>query len=151
MTPAVVRYSALVYGIAFLGVGILGFVPGVTQSHAAPELTVHGPGHGYLLGLFHVNLLHNLVHLLFGIWGLIAFRTFDASRLYARGVAVIYAVLGVFGLIPGLDTLFGLVPLHGHDVWLHFLLAVVAAIFGFAPIGADAAGVATGRTDHTGA
>ena len=140
MTPSAVRYFALVYGIAFLLVGILGFVPGATHMHAgAPELAVEGPGHGYLLGLFHVNVLHNLVHLVFGVWGLIAFRTYGASRGYAKGVAVIYAVLGVFGLIPGLNTLFGLVPLHGNDVWLHFLLAIVAAIFGFTPVRSEPA------------
>ena len=140
MTPKAVTLFALIYGVVFLLVGILGFVPGLTQMHeGSPELAVEGPGHGYLLGLFHVNLLHNLVHILFGVWGLVAFRSYPASRMYARGVAVIYAVLGVFGLIPGLDTLFGLVPLHGNDVWLHFLLAAVAAIFGFAPVAGEMA------------
>ena len=135
MTPSAVRYFALIYGIVFLLVGILGFVPGMTHMHeGSPDLAVEGPGHGYLFGLFHVNVLHNIVHLLFGIWGLAAFRAYGASRMYARGVAVIYALLGIFGLIPGLNTLFGLVPLHGNDVWLHFLLAIVAAIFGWAPV-----------------
>jgi hypothetical protein len=84
-----------------------------------------------LLGLFHVNLLHNIVHLLFGVWGLIASRDLGGSVNYARGVAIIYAVLAIAGLIPGLNTMFGLVPLEGHDVWLHLLLAAVAAYFGF--------------------
>lgn len=37
----------------------------------------------------------------------------------------------MMGLIPGLDTTFGLVPLFGNDVWLHILLAAPAAYFGF--------------------
>ena len=126
------RTFALIYGIVFLLVGILGFVPGINQMHGAHEgLTVGGPGHGMLLGLFHVNLLHNMVHLLFGVWGLAASRSIDASRMYGKGVAIIYAVLAVFGLIPGLNTLFGLVPIEGNDVWLHLLLAAVAGYFGF--------------------
>ena len=104
-----VRYFALILGIIFLLVGVLGFVPGLTtmpQTHEH-DLAVGGPGHGYLLGLFHVNLLHNLVHLLFGVWGIIAYRTFDASRVYARSVTIIYAVLAIMGVIPGLNTVFG--------------------------------------------
>jgi hypothetical protein len=45
---------------------------------------------------------------------------------------VVYAVLTVAGLIPGLNTLFGLVPLFGHDIWLHALITIAAAYFGFA-------------------
>ena len=59
-------------------------------------------------------------------------RDAPAARLYARGVAVIYALLAVMGLIPGLNTTFSLVPIYGHDAWLHALLAIVAAYFGFA-------------------
>jgi hypothetical protein len=53
-------------------------------------------------------------------------------RAYARSLAVIFGVLGVLGAIPGLDTLFGLAPLYGHDVWLHLGSAAVAAYVGFA-------------------
>ena len=71
------------------------------------------------------------VHLLFGIWGLVAARSTGAARLYARAVAVIYGALTVMGLIPLTNTTFGLVPIYGNDVWLHALLAAVAAYFGF--------------------
>lgn len=126
---------ALIYGIAFAVFGVGGFVPGLTTMVAGdPNLSVTQPGHGYLLGLFHVNVLHNLVHLLFGIWGIVASRGgYDASRLYFRAVAIIYAVFVICGLVPGLEYMFGLVPLHGNDVWLHIVLAGVAAYFGFAP------------------
>ena len=127
-----VRTFALIYGIVFLLVGILGFVPGINQPPPADHgLHVTNPGHGMLLGLFHVNVLHNAVHLLFGVWGLIAYRSFPGARMYAQGVAIIYFVLAVAGLIPGLNTMFGLVPIEGNDVWLHFLLVLPAAYFGF--------------------
>lgn len=126
------RGFALIFGIVFLLVGIAGFVPPlVTAIHAEhPPLAVEA-GYGLLLGLFPVNLLHNLVHVLFGLGGLAGSRSLAGARLYARAVAVIYAVLTVAGLIPGLNTLFGLAPLFGNDVWLHALLALVAAYFGW--------------------
>jgi hypothetical protein len=87
--------------------------------------------YGRALGLFPVNLLHDGVHLIFGVWGILASRSWDAAKTYARITAVIYAIFVVMGLIPGLDTTFGLVPLFSHDVWLHVILAAGAAYFGF--------------------
>jgi hypothetical protein len=126
-----VRAFAIVFGVIYLAVGLLGFVPALRSLPAdAPPIAVTS-GYGYLLGLFPINLLHNLVHLAIGVWGVLAYRSFPAARLYARGLAVIYGVLTVFGLIPGLNTLFGLTPLFGHDVWLHALTAIIAAWFGW--------------------
>jgi hypothetical protein len=122
---------ARIFGIVFLVVGVGGFVPGLTQPHDHPNLAVEAAS-GMELGLFPVNALHNIVHILFGVWGLVAARTFSAARTYARVVAIAYAVLTVLGLIPATNTTFGLVPIYGHDVWLHALLAGVAAYFGFA-------------------
>ena len=127
-----IRTFALIYGLVFLVVGIAGFIPGLITPHDAAEhqLAIE-QGAGNLLGLFPVNVLHNIVHLLFGVWGLAVYRNAHASIAYARSVAVVYAVFVVMGFIPGLDTVFGLVPLHGNDIWLHALLAAVAAYFGF--------------------
>jgi hypothetical protein len=127
------RTFALVLGIIFLLIGILGFVPGVTRMIPPQEgLAVHGPGHGYLLGLFHVNLLHNLVHILFGIMGIAMYRRYDLARLYARIVAISYGLLVLLGLMPApFSTVFGLAPVHGHDVWLHLILAGAGAYFGW--------------------
>ena len=132
-----VRRFAMVMGVAFLLVGVLGFVPPLlTQpaaggAHHGGELRVTAFD-GYLLGLFHVNVLHSLVHVLFGVMGIVMSRSWGSARAYARIVAVAYAVLAVMGLVPALDTLFGLVPIHGHDVWLHAVIALAAAYFGFA-------------------
>jgi hypothetical protein len=121
---------ARIYGIVFLIVGVGGFIPGLTQPHDHPNVTMQA-GSGMELGLFPVNALHNIVHILFGAWGLFAARTIDAARGYARVVAIAYGVLTLMGLIPATNTTFGLVPIYGHDVWLHALLAVGAAYFGF--------------------
>jgi len=113
-------------------IGVLGFVPGITADPPADarDLEVE-TNYGYLLGLFPINVLHNLVHLLFGIAGIVAYRSYRNAKLYAQALAVIYAVLAIFGLIPGLRTTFGLIPLFGHDIWLHALLALGGAYFGF--------------------
>ena len=121
---------ALIYGIVFLVIGVAGFIPGITTPHTHPEMTAES-GLGLLFGLFPVNLLHNIVHVLFGIWGVFAARSLGGARAYFKSVTVIYAVLGVMGLIPGLRTTFGLIPLYSNDIWLHFVLAGVAAYFGF--------------------
>ena len=127
------RTFARVYGIAFLLIGIAGFIPGLNRMHEGghPALSVDAFS-GHLFGLFHVNLLHNLVHIAFGIWGLAAAGRYDSARTYARGVAITYLLFVVMGLLPErIATTFGLVPLWGHDVWLHVLLALPAAYFGF--------------------
>lgn len=138
MSPKAVTTFALIYGIVFLAVGIAGFVPGlvtppVGENGAALDVAAE-MAHGRLLGLFPVNWLHNLVHIVFGIWGLAVFRRYGGARVYAQAVAVIYAVFAIMGFIPLLQTTFGLIPLYGNDIWLHILLAAVAAIFGFAPV-----------------
>lgn len=127
-----VRYFALVFGIIFLLVGIAGFVPAfVTPAAGVAAAGSAAASHGMLFGLFPVNTLHNLVHIAFGIWGLFAYRAFRDARTYARSVAVIYGIFAVMGLIPGLNTVWGLVPLYSHNIWLHAALAIVAAYFGW--------------------
>lgn len=125
-----IQTFALIFGIAFLVVGVAGFIPGLSTPLEHPGLTVEAAS-GHLFGLFPVNALHNLVHIAFGVWGLVAARNLAASRLYGRVVAVAYGALTVLGLIPLANTVFGLVPIYGHDIWLHALLAAVAAYFGF--------------------
>src|SRR5690349_15288590 len=67
------RRFALVFGIVFLAAGVAGFVPGLTHSHDLPGVRVTAAA-GLLMGLFPVNVLHNLVHVLFGVWGLASSR-----------------------------------------------------------------------------
>jgi hypothetical protein len=122
---------ALIFGIIYVAAGILGFVPGLLQAPAGDPPLVVEAGHGRLLGLFSVNVLHNIVHLIIGIWGIVAYRSVSGAVLFARSLAVFYGLLTVLGLIPATYTLFGLVPIHGYDVWLHALSAVIAAYFGF--------------------
>ena len=122
----------VIAGFVYLLIGVAGFFPGLL---AAPDtehrLTVHAL-HGQLFGLFPVNLAHTLLHLTVGAWGVLASRASDeACATYARVLAIIFAVLAVMGLFPRLDTVFGLMPLHSHDIWLHAGTAAAAAYTGW--------------------
>lgn len=121
------RTFALIFGIVFLAVGVLGFVPGVVQDSVGDGLHQHA----MLLGLFPISPLHNAVHLIFGLWGLAASRSTGGAVAYFRAVAVVYALLTVLGLIASTADLFGMIPLMGNDVYLHAALAIIAAYFGF--------------------
>ena len=123
--------AALVFGVVFIVVGLSGFFPAPPPLGAPPLAFDHG--HGLALGIFPVNTVHNIVHLLFGVLGIAASRgALMAARGYFQLVTVAYTALAVLGLIPATQTTFGLVPIWGADVWLHAAIAVVAAYFGFA-------------------
>ena len=123
------RSFALIYGIVFLAVGILGFgvVPGLLEAQSGSGLQVSG----MLLGKFHVNGAHNIIHILFGLWGLAASRSLGGAVGYFKVVAVLYILLAVLGLIEATKHGFGYVELGGYNVYLHAALGAVAAIFGF--------------------
>ncbi len=128
-----VQKFALILGAIYLIVGIAGFIPGlVTSPHGGAELAAD-EGFGRLLGLFPINWLHNLVHIAVGIWGLAAARSFGGAVGFARGLAILYGILTVLGIIPATNTLFGLVPLYSHDIWLHAATTLLAAYFGWGP------------------
>lgn len=76
-----VQTAALVVGVIFLLVGILGFIPGVTTDY--DQLAPAGPdSHALLFGIFQVSFLHNVVHLLFGVAGLALSRAVRPARQY---------------------------------------------------------------------
>ena len=117
-----IQKVALAVGIVFLLVGIAGFVPGLTSGDLG------GAGHGsmaMLLGIFQVSVLHNTVHLLFGVVGLLAASRATGSRMYLVIGGVVYFVLWVYGLFTA-GTMSGanFVPLNWADNWLHLVLAI---------------------------
>ena len=127
-----VRSFALIAGLLFVLIGAAAFVPGLVTLHVSVthHLTIE-QNSGDLFDIFAVNVVHNIVHIAFGAWGILASRNIDAAVLYARSVAIIYAIFVFMGLVPQLSTAFGVAPLHGNDVWLHALIAAAAAYFGF--------------------
>jgi hypothetical protein len=125
------QLAAAAAGAVFLLVGILGFVPGITTN--VDDLSFIGhESEAELLGLFAVNILHNVVHLGFGVAGLIAARTWSWSRAFLVYGGVIYLVLWIYGLMIDLDTAANFVNLNTPDNWLHFGLGVGLIAVGLA-------------------
>jgi Domain of unknown function (DUF4383) len=114
---------ALVFGVAFLGAGVLGFIPGITTDLG--DIKFAGKDSpSELLGIFQVSILHNIVHLLFGIAGVALSRTTANAKMYLLYSGVIYVVLFIYGLIVGSGDDANFVPVNGADDWLHLVLAV---------------------------
>lgn len=124
MTRTKMQLAATVIGAVFLLVGIAGFVPGITTDYDTMEFAGHH-SEAMLLGIFQVSILHNIVHLLFGVAGLAAARAWPAARGYLIGGGAVYGVLWLYGLFVDKEHQANFVPLNSADDWLHFGLAVL--------------------------
>ncbi|MGW0330298.1 DUF4383 domain-containing protein [Streptomyces sp. NPDC003011] len=118
-----VQQAAMAVGAVFLLVGILGFIPGITTRYSTMEFASHESG-AELLGIFQVSILHNLVHLAFGIAGLALARTASGAYSYLLGGGAIYLVLWIYGLVVSHGSDANFVPVNAADDWLHFVLGI---------------------------
>jgi hypothetical protein len=125
-----IQLAALVVGVVFLLIGVLGFIPGITTNYGEMAFAGH-QSEAMLLGLFQVSVLHNIVHLLFGIAGLALARTVAGARNFLIYGGVIYAVLWLYGLLIDQSSAANFVPFNTADNWLHLLLAVAMIGLGF--------------------
>lgn len=120
----IVQLAARAFGAVFLLVGVLGFIPGITTNTSDLMMAGHH-SEAMLLGIFQVSVLHNVVHLLFGIGGLVLGRTAAGATRYLVWGGVIYLVLGLYGVVIGLGTAANFVPVNVADNALHFGLGIV--------------------------
>lgn len=118
-----IQKTALAVGIIFLLVGILGFIPGITTGYGDLKFAGHH-SEAHLLGLFQVSILHNIVHLLFGVAGIAMARSISGSKGYLVVGGIIYLVLWIYGLVTGGQSAANFVPLNDADNWLHLVLGV---------------------------
>jgi hypothetical protein len=128
----------MVVGAVFLLVGILGFIPGITTHYDTLTFAGHH-SQTELLGIFHVSILHNLVHVAFGVAGLALARAAASAKMYLIVGGVIYLALWLYGLVIDKNSDANFVPLNTADDWLHFVLG----------IGMVALGVLLGRNLRT--
>jgi hypothetical protein len=129
MTATTLQKAATAVAVVFLVVGVLGFIPGITTNYDTMDLAGHQSG-PMLLGIFQVSVLHNIVHLLFGIVGLAMARSFSGARAYLIGGGVVYAVLWVYGLVVDDLSPANFVPMNTADDWLHLALAAGMILLG---------------------
>jgi hypothetical protein len=139
---APVQWAALVVGLVFLLVGILGFIPGVTTDYTMLAFAGHH-SHAKLLGVFDVSVLHNIVHLLFGVLGAALSATFNGARTYLVGGGIIYLVLWLYGLMIDRESGANFIPVNTADNWLHLGLGIAMAMLG---VLLGRGGISSGRT-----
>jgi hypothetical protein len=113
----------MVLGAVFLLVGVLGFIPGITTNYGAMSFAGHDSG-AMLLGVFQVSVLHNIVHLLFGVAGIAMARTDRMARNFLLGGGIVYIVLWIYGLVIDMNGGANFVPFNTADNWLHLILGV---------------------------
>lgn len=124
MTATKMQTAATVIAVLFGVVGVAGFIPGITTDYDTMEFAGHH-SEAMLLGIFQVSVLHNVVHLLFAVAGLLLARSWGTARLYLIFGGLIYLVLWIYGLATDDDHKSNLVPLNTADDWLHLALGVV--------------------------
>ncbi|MET1066028.1 MAG: DUF4383 domain-containing protein [Arthrobacter sp.] len=126
-----IQKAAQAVGAVFLLVGVLGFIPGVTTNYESLAVAGHG-SEALLFGVFQVSILHNIVHLLFGVAGLLLARTPAQSRNYLIGGGAVYLVLWLYGLLIDHESAANFVPVNNADNWLHLVLGLGMIALGFA-------------------
>jgi len=109
----------MIFGIILIVVGVLGFVPGLTTDR-------------HLLGIFHVNPLHNLLHIASGVVAVWASRSARYAKTYFQVFGIIYALLAVLGAIYGYGYIFGIIANNTADIWLHLVISATSLYLGFA-------------------
>ena len=124
-----VQSAALLAGILFLAVGILGFVPGITTHYGDLTFAGHDSG-AKLLGIFQTSILQNVVHLLFGLVGIAMARSWEGARTFLIGGGVVYLVLFVYGLLAHGDSSANFIPVNSADNVLHVALGVAMIALG---------------------
>ena len=130
MERTTLQKMAALFGVVFLLVTILGFIPGITQD--TDELFTFGEPGALLLGIFGVNVVENIIHLLFGIAGLAMARTHAAARTYFLGGGVIYVVVGVLYLVVGHETPANVIGVNAESDYLHLVIGVLMLLIGLA-------------------
>jgi len=109
------RNLAILFGIVFVIVGVLGYVPN----------PIVGPD-----GIFVTNSLHNIVHLVSGIVLLLGAFTAFGSGNALKLIGVVYGLVAVLGFVMSGDEMFG-IAMNMNDRWLHVVLAAAILAAGF--------------------
>lgn len=126
--PAI-QQVALAVAAVFVLIGVLGFVPGLTTHYGDLAFAGHR-SEAKLIGLFQVSVLHNLLHLLFGLAGLVLARRASGARLFLAGGGAVYLAIWLYGFVIDRHTAANFVPFNDADNWLHLFLGFGMLVVG---------------------
>jgi len=130
-----VRFFSLLLGGFLTVTGLLGLLPSWLQAPTAiPDLMVDAgfsSGLGNFLGVFPTNTYSAALHVIIGLAGVVCYLNGATAKLYSGTVAVLFGLFGIMGLLPGLNTGLGTIPLYGANVTFHLAVAAIATYFGF--------------------
>ena len=129
------RTYAALCGAIYLTFGIAGFVPWLwDRPPADPTLSIR-VFHASLFGVFVVNIITSMTHLVIGLWGAMAANNRYSALAMTRGATILFLLLGIAGLIPAhvINNVYGTAPLYGNNVWLHLITGAVGIFFSFRP------------------
>jgi hypothetical protein len=118
-----VNLAAAAVASVFLLVGVLGFIPGITTGYDGMTFAGHHST-AMLLGLFHISVLHNIVHLLFGVVGLASARSSTGATAFLIAGGAVYLLVWIYGLLVGHDSAANILPVNTADDWLHLFLGL---------------------------
>jgi hypothetical protein len=128
---ALARNVAYLFAAFFVLAGILGFIPGAVTGHDTMTFSGH-ESDAMLFGVFEVSVLHNIVHLVFGVAGLVLARTVRGARAFLIGGGIVYLLLWIYGLVIDKGGSGNFLPLNTADDWLHFGLGIAMVVLGLA-------------------
>ncbi|MGR6321576.1 DUF4383 domain-containing protein [Micromonospora soli] len=126
--PAIQKV-ALAVAVVFVLIGMLGFVPGFTTHYGDLAFAGHH-SKAKLIGLFQVSVLHNLLHLVFGLVGLVLARRVAGARLFLAGGGAVYLGIWLYGFAVYPESAGNFVPFNDADNWLHLFLGFGMLVLG---------------------
>ena len=109
--------AAKVFGWIILIVGVISFIPGIVSST------------GLLLGIFAVDPIHNVIHILTGLLALFSAGSFTASKSFFKIFGIVYLIVTLLGLFTG--TVLNLFAVNMADNVLHIVITLFALYYGF--------------------
>lgn len=114
------RFLAFLYGVVFVGIGILGFLPEISPN-------------GMLFYAFHVNIAHNIIHIVIGLFAFWAmYRSSMASKICLQLLGMLFGAWAVFGFFYGPRPIFDFIANNLPDAWLYLVLSILTLYLGFA-------------------
>ncbi|MDT0531959.1 DUF4383 domain-containing protein [Micromonospora sp. DSM 115977] len=124
-----VQLAAVAAAGVFALIGVLGFIPGITINYADMTFAGHH-SEARLLGLFQVSILHNALHLGFGLAGLLLARSVAGARVFLAGGGALYLGLWLYGFAIDRESAANFIPVNDADNWLHLVLGFGMLAFG---------------------